>query len=235
MQRSGMGMGMGSRAVAVVALAVAAGALPTTAAAQELADFDYENLAFRGFGVDWGYIFPSQVEPTQAFGIRVDLGYLGPGLRIMPYASYWSSRLQDEEVAALEGSLERLIQRESGSTASVNLGTIDRSDLALGLDGHVVWSVPYGLLTYAGAGAAAHFLNGGGEAIDDTFVEDLLDTVTAGFNLHVGVEYPRERLRVYGGARYELLDDLQYFGLELGLQIMTGSSAPGERTLRSGG
>ena len=69
------------------------------------------------------------------------------------------------------------------------------SDVVMSLDAQVVWRVPYGLLTYAGVGASAHVLNGGGPAVDGTFVEDLLDSVTAGFNLHGGLEYPMDRFR----------------------------------------
>jgi hypothetical protein len=53
--------------------------------------------------------------------------------------------------------------------------------------------------------------------------------VTAGFNLHIGAEYPvSERFRVYSIGRYELMPDLRFFRVQLGWQIMTGPNAPGE-------
>jgi hypothetical protein len=86
-----------------------------------------------------------------------------------------------------------------------------------------------GVLGYAGAGAAAHIMNGEGEAIADTFIEDLLDTVTAGANLHLGLEYPlSERLRIYGVTRYELAEPLQYFELRVGGQLTISPLAPNE-------
>jgi len=200
--------------------------------AQELADFDYENLAFRGFGVELGHIWPSRVEPAPSYGVRMDLGYLGPGVRVVPGISWWSSEMKAGEVRELEERVEQLIDRQSpgGPPASVSLGTIEWSDLVLSLDGHVVWRVPYGFLTFAGVGASAHLLNGAGEAIADTFVEDLLDTVTAGGNLHAGLEYPvHEKLRLYGLGRFEVLGDLQYFELRFGAQFHIGASAEGER------
>lgn len=207
-------------------------ATPVTAAGQELADFDYENLAFRGFGFHAGYIAPSTLDAAPTFGVRADLGFLGPSLRVVPTIGYWTTEMKDSEVAELERSVERLVenQQEPGAPPpSVDLGTIDRSDLVLGVDAHVVWRVDYGFLTYAGAGAAAHFLNGGGEAVDDTFVEDLLDSVTAGFNLHGGLEVPLAGwLRLYGEGRFELLGDFYYPELRMGLQFMTGQSLPGE-------
>lgn len=212
----------------VIAGALVAGPL----AGQDLADFDYENLSFRGIGVEVGGVFPSRVDNDLSLGLRMDLGYLGPGLRIVPTLGYWSSRMKAGEVRSLEVRLNELVDRSSPAgtpPADVDLGQIDWSDLVIGLDGHIVWSVPFGLLTYLGAGASAHIMNGDGEAVADTFIEDLLDTVTAGFNLHSGVEYPvSERLRLYGTVRYELLGDLRYGQMSIGTQFMFGPAAPGE-------
>lgn len=217
--------------VALGALAVS-GAAP--AAGQDLADFDYENLSFRGVGVEWSYLIPTRVEPTQSVGVRMDLGYLGPGLRIVPGITYWSSPLEAGEVEELEGRVAGLIRSQTGDPPpTVDLGVIDWTDVAVSLDAHVVWRVPYGILTFAGAGAAAHLLNGDGAAINGTFVEDLLDSVTAGFNLHAGLEYPLARsFRLYGRSRYEVLGDLQYLQLSLGGQLMVGEAAPGEDDAR---
>jgi hypothetical protein len=218
---------------AALALLLGAGAL---AAQATLADYDYEYLAFRGFSLEGGYIFPSRVDPTYTLGARVDLGYLGPGLRIVPGISYWSSSMRAREVRKLERRLDELIAAglEPGQTVpGVDLGRVDRSDLVLSLDGHVVWSIPYGLLSYAGGGVSAHILNGEGAAISGTFVEDLLDSVTAGLNAHAGLELPlSDRFRLYGVARYELLEDLRYAELRIGGQVMVGPSLPGEERSR---
>jgi len=225
---SGYGWGRVLSAVLVAGLLLGTAA---PASGQELADFDYENLSFQGLGLFGGYIFPDAVESTESFGLRPDLGFLGPGLRIVPRIGYWSSELKDDEVRGLEQSVERLIERQDGPiTTPVDLGVIDRSDLFLGLDGHVVWDIGLGFLTYGGAGASVHFLNGSGEAVDDTFVEDLLDSVTAGFNLHAGLEYPLgDRVSVIGEGRFEVLGDLLYGGVNLGLTFFTGQALPGVR------
>lgn len=221
--------GKGARVAALVAL-LAAVRPAAPARAQELADFDYENLSFRGFALEVGHLWASRVEEANTIGVRADLGYLGPGLRIVPSLGYWSSRLKGGEVHELEKSVERLIQRQTGEPApEVDLGTIDWSDLLVGLDAHAVWSVPLDLLTFAGVGAAVHFLNGDGEVVTGTFVEDLLDSAKAGFNLHLGIERPWERVRLYGEGRFNLVEDLNYFELRVGGQLMTGPSAPGER------
>lgn len=203
------------------------------AAAQDLADFDYEHLSFRGFGAEWGYIWPNRVEPTQTFGVRMDLGYLGPGLRIVPSVTYWSSSWKASEVRELEQRIEDLVASQNEVPATLDLGVIDWSDLHMAVDAQVVWRVPYGVLTFAGLGVGAHVLNGSGQAIDGTFVEDLLDSVSAGFNVHGGLEVPVTRsFRLNGQGRYELLGDLRYAQVRLGGQFMIGAPAPGEERSR---
>jgi hypothetical protein len=216
--------------VVLAGLASAGATTPGTGMAQDLADFDYENLSFRGIGVEWGYLMPSRVEPAQSFGLRMDLGYLGPGVRILPGFSFWKSTFKDSEVTELEERVGLLVADQvGGPPPQVDLGVIDWSDIVLSLDAQVVWSVPFDLLTFAGVGGSVHMLNGDGAAINGTFVEDLLDSVTAGVNLHAGIEYPlHRRLRLYGQGRYEVQGDLQYFELRFGGQVMIGDSAPGE-------
>jgi hypothetical protein len=212
------------------ALAIFCTLVPQGAVGQELADLDYENLSFRGFGVDWGYLWPTRVDRTGSVAIRFDLGYAGPGLRIMPSISYWSSSIHRSEIADLEDRIGELIADQTGEPAPMlDLGTIDWRDLAIGVDAHVVWDSLFDLLTYGGLGITAHILDGDGEAITDTFIDDLLDGVRAGVNLHVGMEYPiTTRLRVYSVGKYEVLSDFQFFTARAGLQLMTGPNAPGE-------
>ena len=208
--------GWGSGALLLAALIVAPGGL----AAQALADYDYENLSFRGFGLEGGWIFPNNVEPTYTLGGRIDLGFLGPGLRIVPTVLYWSSDLEEGEVAELESRLESLVDSQSPPgtpPASVVLSPIEWRDVVIGLDAQFVWSLPGPVLSYLGSGVSAHILNGKGPAIDGTFVEDLLDSVRAGINVHAGLEYAaHDRFRIYGEGRGEALDDLAYLELRLG-------------------
>ena len=208
------------------------------AAAQDLADFDYEHLSLRGIGFEAGYLPAYRIHgvrgETPSWGARLDLGYLGPGLRISPSVTYWSSELEAEEVSRLETRLGQLIARELGPSGSedgpeVDLGRITWTDLVVGVDAHVVWNIPFGWLGFFGLGASVHVLDGQGEAIDDTFIEDLLDTVRPGVNVHLGLEYPLWTWsRLYWHGRYEVTDDLRYFTIRGGLQIMFGGAAPGE-------
>jgi hypothetical protein len=231
--------GVGTGVVALVGGAVILLALlfmllllmaPRSLAAQGLSDFDYEDLSFRGVMLDVGYIFPTKVERVPTFGGRVDLGFLGPGVRAVAGFNRWSSRLTREEVQRLENRLSELVSRETGTEVTVPLGEITWSDVALYGDAHLLWRVPFGMLTYAGVGGSAHVLRGSGDAIEDTFVEDLLNSIRAGVNVHTGLEIPvRSRLRLVGEARYELLENLSYLQIRAGGQWTFGPLAPGER------
>lgn len=220
------------RFLAVLLLLVGSAGAVERLGAQELADYDYENLGFRGVGFEVGHLFPNNVDETYSLGGRLDLGYLGPGLRIVPSFTYWSSNLRRAEVQDLEERLEELIVRSGGTLPEGGLdplGPITWTDLVLGVDGHFVWSIPLGFLGYAGAGGAAHLLDGRGADIEGTFIEDLLDSVRAGFNLHVGLERAlHPHLRFYSTARYELLGDLRYGEVRLGAQLFFGDPAEGE-------
>lgn len=216
--------------VAAVAVMAATLALPSGLEGQEIADIDYEHLAFRGFGVELGYVWPDRVEPAPSYGVRLDFGYAGPGLRVTPSITYWRSHLEGEEIAEFEDRMADLVAEQNGGVRPLlDLGTIRYADLAIGVDTHVVWELPLDLLTFGGIGLTAHVIDGDGSVIEGTFVEDLLDSVQPGFNLHLGAEYPvTNRMRVYTSGRYEVTPDLRYFNVRIGWQLMTGPNAPGE-------
>lgn len=201
------------------ALLLILGARP--AAAQDLADYDYENLSFQGVMLDVGYLSASRVESTASFGGRVDLGLLGPGVRVTAGFNRWSSFLVRDEVRRLEVRMEELVREQGGpADFEVALGDIRWSDVALHGDIHFLWHIPFGLLGYAGLGGSAHILRGGGAAIEDTFVEDLLNSIRAGLNVHGGFEIPvHDNFRVVTEGRFELLQDLRYFQVRLGGQV----------------
>jgi hypothetical protein len=195
----------------------------SAAQAQELADYDYENLTFRGIGVDYGYIWPSKVAPAPLYSLRLDLGFLGPAVRIVPSISYWNSEFRTAELDRLADRLNRLppLQDQGVVITAADLGTVEWSDLTMSIDAHVVWTAPLDIITFLGMGASVHALNGRGDAIADTFVEDLLDSTTAGAALMGGLEVRLlPRLRIYGEARYTLVSDVRYPGVRIGAALM---------------
>lgn len=188
------------------------------AAGQTLADYDYDQLRFRGIGFDVGYLWSERIQDTQRFTVRVDLGYMGPGVRIVPSISYWSSELKP---GALDAWAARLNDLTGATLTGADLAPIEWSDVSLSLDGHFVWSAPLGVFTYVGLGGSVHALNGRGPAVDGTFVEDLLDDFTAGLDGLAGLEFElEERLRLYAEGRYTLMTSLQYTSIRVGAQFM---------------
>jgi hypothetical protein len=215
------------RSILAFGLALAAPALAgpaaSPAAAQTLADYDYENLEFRGVGVDFGHIWADKVRNTAMYSVRIDLGYLGPGVRIIPSISYWSSEFTREHLDILAARLYEATgaQVDGRPLAGEDLGRIRWSDISLSIDGHFVWNTPFRVLTFVGAGFGLHALNGQGDAIRATIVEDLLDAMSASLAPLAGLEFePLDRLRLYGEGRYTIMNSIQYLSARGGIQFM---------------
>jgi hypothetical protein len=214
---------------AVLGAAVLGGA--GEASAQDLSQYDYENLSFRGVMLESGYMWADNVENTEVFGLKFDLGFLGPGFRLVSGVSYWESQMATKEVRRFETQLDNLIVAQGGAAppGGFDLGTVDREDVSISLDGSYVWAIPAKFFFYTGLGISGHFLNGSGPGVDGTFVEDLLDSVSAGVNLNAGLEYPiTDRVRLYGGSKVEVLGDLKYFELRFGGSLIFGDLVSGE-------
>jgi hypothetical protein len=130
----------------------------------------------------------------------------------VPSIRYWSSSLRDSEVNRLADQIRRLCERQvNANCPAFALGEIERSDLELGTDAHYLFPTGYTVEPYLGGGLSLHLLNGRGDAIDDTFVEDLLDTVAPGLNLVGGVNVPLgSALQLVGETRLVLVSDVRY-------------------------
>ena len=192
----------------------------------DLADYDYENLQFRGVGFDAGRLWPSNLESTTPMRLRIDLGYLGPGVRIMPSIGFWKSEVEEGEINAFEEQLE---ERNGLPEGAIELGEVELSNFSLGVDGHFVWTTPVDVLAYLGAGVSLNMLNGQGEDIDDTFIEDLLDSVMPGISAIGGLEWaPIERVRIYGEAHFTVVSDIMSPGIRVGAAIMLPTRVQGE-------
>lgn len=185
--------------------------------AQAIEDYDYENLALTGVGAHLGYLFPQRTEPALALNLRVDLGLLGPNLRISPGLGYWRSTLRANEVRRMEERIEAACERGGVACPGIDLGAVEISDFWLHVDAHYLWTTRYFVEPYAGAGVSLHLVNGRGDFIDDTFVEDLLDAVAPGLDLVGGLEVPLAGdLRVIGEARGVLTGGVRWVGLSVG-------------------
>jgi hypothetical protein len=201
--------------------------LPAAAAAQDLADYDYENLSFSGMGVMVTQLFPSRMESTPALSIRADLGLLGPNVRIVPGLTYWASRMRRSEVRRMEERIEALCNRAGSPCPGIELGEIRVSDVALEVDAHYLWTTDFNVEPYAGIGASMHLMNGRGDFIEDTFIEDLLDAIAPGLNLVGGVEFPlTPNLRLMAEARGVLTGNVRYLGLGIGGTVLLPGGGP---------
>jgi hypothetical protein len=204
-------MGRASIAAALVLL-------PGIASGQALEEYD-EDLQFHGIGVEVGHVIPWNMEPTLSFGLRGDMGVVGQHVRIAPGIRYWSSQLKEEEVERLATQFIEICSRRAPDScpASLDLGEVSRSDLELSADALIIPDLGVPLTPYGGGGLSLHLLNGGGESIDDTFVEDLLDTVAPGVNLLAGALLRLGTvIQLSLEGRLILTSDVQYGNLVLG-------------------
>lgn len=200
-----------------ILIAAVLAALPATARAQDMADYDYENLVFSGVGAHLMEVFPARTDPALGLNLRVDLGLLGPNVRITPGITYWSSQLRESEVERMETRIEAACDRGGVPCPGIELGEVEVSDLSFQVDAHYLWTTDYFVEPYGGVGVSLHLLNGGGEFVDDTFIEELLDAIAPGLDLVGGLEFPvAGNLRVLGEARAVLTGNTRYISLGLG-------------------
>jgi hypothetical protein len=192
---------------------------PGSLFAQDLAQYDYEDLEFRGIGAEGGMVWPVRVEATNYFGARVDLGFIGPRVRISPAARFWSSRLVDEEVDRLAEQIILVCERQGNQMCpeELDLGEVRLSDLELAADAHFLILPGSAVAPFVGGGLALHLLNGRGDIVDGTFVEDLLDTVTPGLSAVAGLDLRLvSSLNLVTEARFVLANDVRYASVGFG-------------------
>jgi hypothetical protein len=220
--------------VSMVAVAML---VPAIAAGQRLEEYDYQNLQFHGIGVEVGRVIPWNMEPAMSFGLRGDMGFVGPHVRITPGIRFWSSQLKEDEVERLTTQFIEICNRRAPGAcpATLDLGEVNRSDLELSADAHIIPDLGVPLTPYGGGGLSLHLLNGGGESIDDTFVEDLLDTVAPGVNLLAGALLRLGSVvQLSLEGRLILTSDVQYGNLLFG-GVWTLPSPPSDAGSTGGG
>ncbi len=213
----GAGTSAGVRTiVAGTALALLIG-LARPAEAQNLEQYDYANLGLRAIGVEILYVDPSQNDVTVGIGAKIDLGFLGPGIRVVPRFAYWKADVEASSIDELERQLEEVSELEPGS---VNLGAIDRSAYVFGADVHFIASLAR-VSPYIGAGLDIYALNDDGNAIRGTFLDDLV--VTAGASAVGGLQVALSpSWSAYGELRATAVTDASSLGAALGIYYTFG-------------
>jgi len=169
-------------------------------AAQNLEEYDYANLGFRAIGVDVVWVNAKDAKGTVGFGVRADLGFLGPSVRVVPRFAFWQADIEDQAVDKLERNLEALCVPPD---CNIELGEMQRDYWVVGLD--LQWTLANRTLApYLGAGADLYILNDSGQAIDGTFLGDVV--VTAGLSGVGGLQFdPGKHMRLYADVRGTLV------------------------------
>jgi hypothetical protein len=223
------------RPLAWLPLLLALAAAPAAAQRRDTG-YGFQTLAFRGLGVDVGRIWPSRLESATVYTGRADLGRLAPNVRIVPSLTYWSSRYRKAEVERFAKEIQELCTQQSTNCPLLDLGTVRLSDLALGLDAQGTYHTRTPLVFFLGAGGALHLINGQGNAIEGTFVEQILDAISPGADLSAGLELPLfSGLRVFTEGRAVLTSNTRYASITVGGSINFSPTSPGARTTPSRG
>ena len=152
-----------------------------------LDQFSYEGLGFSGIGFDIGPVGSDRLTTEVSGGVRVDYGMIAPRVRVMLGANYFKGELNQEEILKFERQLLQNVQDPTGD-ATVDVGRITWSNLEATFDLQYLFPSGPRFLTYIGLGIGVHVRNGSGTAIENTFVEDALDTITASADLTVGMD-----------------------------------------------
>jgi len=152
-----------------------------------LNQFSYDNLRFSGIQLDAGVLGASDLTGATVGGLRVDYGRIAPRVRLLLGLSYFHSQFDQQARDRFERRLDSIVNPSTHD--SINLGRISLSDLIGDVDFQFVFPQAHGVTAYIGTGISMHVRNGGGAAINGTFVEDALDVITAGLNGTMGFEF----------------------------------------------
>lgn len=209
--------GVWRQLAATVAVGLIGLAAAQPAAGQNLQEYDYANLGVRAIGAEILYVSASQNEGTFGLGAKVDLGFLGPGVRVVPRFGVWTADVEGADVAELERQLEEVSELEPGS---INLGAIERSAYVLGADLQYIAAISR-VSPYIGAGLDIYALNDDGNAIRNTFLDDLV--ITAGVSAVGGVQVAvSPDWSVFGEFRATAVSDASSLGGAFGVYYTFG-------------
>jgi hypothetical protein len=100
---------------------------------------------------------------------------------------------------------------------TIRLGRITWSDVTGDVDLQYLISQGRSVTTYLGIGLGAHIRHGSGPAINGTFVQDALNSITAGLNGTIGTEVGAKRWRFTVEARGVLSSGVSTASLRTGV------------------
>src|SRR2546426_5423647 len=158
-----------------------------------LSQFSYDNLKPSALQLDLGPVGGNNIRGTLTGGLRLDYGFIAPHLRVLLGLSYYKADFSSTARARFEQRLRSVVIDPSADD-TIRLGRITWSDVTGDLDLQYVLQ-GRAVTTYLGIGLGAHVRHGSGPAINGTFVQDALNSVTAGLNGTIGAEGGAKRWR----------------------------------------
>jgi len=180
-----------------------------------LNQFSSENLRPSAVQVDVGPLGGNNILGTLTGGVRVDYGFVAPKVRVLLGLSYFHADLSSGARRRFADRLRSVVRDPTGDD-TIDLGPITWSDVTADLDLQYMLPQGHAVTAYLGVGLGAHVRHGSGAAIDGTFVQDALNSVTAGLNGTLGVEVGAGRWRLTFDSRGVLSSGLSTVSLRTG-------------------
>ena len=192
-----------------------------------LSQFSYDNLKPSALQLDLGPLGGNNIRGTLTGGMRLDYGFIAPHIRVLLGVSYFKADFSSEARARFEQRLKSVVRDPTGDD-TISLGRITWSDVTGDLDLQYVLPQSRSVTAYMGVGLGAHIRHGSGPAINGTFVQDALNSITAGLNGTIGTEFGANRWRVTLDARGVLSSGLSTASLRTGVMYRWGGGGIGD-------
>ena len=213
----------GGRAVGLIALFLTASPPVRLSAQGFLSKFSYDNLKPSALQLDLGPVGGNNIRGTLTGGVRLDYGLIAPRIRLLFGLSYFKADFSSAARARFEQRL-RSVVIDPTADDTIRLGRITWSDVTGDVDLQYVLPQGRAVTTYLGIGLGAHIRHGSGPAIDGTFVQDALNSITAGLNGTIGTEIGAKRWRFIVEARGVLSSGVSTVSLRSGVTYRWASS-----------
>ena len=220
----------GGPAVGLIAILLLTVGRPDRLPAQGfLSKFSYDNLKPSAIQLDLGPVGGNNIRGTLTGGLRLDYGFIAPRVRVLLGVSYYKADFSSAARARFAQRLDSIVN--PGTPDTINLGRITWSDVTGDIDLQYVLPQGHAVTTYLGIGLGAHIRHGSGPAINGTFVQDALNSITAGLNGTIGAEVGAQRWRFTLEARGVLSSGVSTVSLRSGVMYRwAGMGGKGQRT-----
>ena len=196
---------------------VLAGAAPVAGAQESITErLNLDRLQLSAIGISGGGVWPSRVEPAQAYAVHADYGEIAPRWRVLLTVTYWGSEFRPDVVQELVEAWRNATIDPSGDD-SVVVGKIRISDIAFEIDGRWTPLPTSALRPFVGGGIGVHVLNAENRILAGTFVESALDMIASGITALAGVDTAPVGGFIFGvQGRYTFISNTRYFTLRAG-------------------